>query len=399
MSSASNPTSSRNVDGNRRNSTPNGGSSSSSLNIGRDGHQLRRDGYHGHRRDDQRRDDHQRRRHDQPRDNHQGRRHDGPGNKIESRPSFGVLPFVEVAGKWYCLMQISFSSTKLDFKVDPIRGRQEGQEEPFSTAAREVYEETKGVLAFGEALKGLPTEDGFFCVRIPGTELPALATASYDQNEEWPGIQPETVGIVWMECDEDQGLSPPPSCPHSASQTLGLAARIRSKPPGYFASLPPIALTRRVAPDGRVSFVGGGGGGHGGVGAPNGGVEAQNDGGVGAPNGTGWRISEFAGENFDNFDSETLWEMRRNKLAKYPGDRPAVIETLEKAYMNSSYSRALSRTYPAANLWDERVGDQLGRPNIPTADPPCPKTPVLQPVLDRRHRRSEPPGRGPAPGQ
>jgi NADH pyrophosphatase NudC (nudix superfamily) len=56
-----------------------------------------------------------------------------------------VVPWANVNGDWYFLMQAGYSSKMYDFKVDPLRGQKEPGETCWQTAVRECNEES-GIL-------------------------------------------------------------------------------------------------------------------------------------------------------------------------------------------------------------------------------------------------------------
>jgi len=61
--------------------------------------------------------------------------------------SHGLMPWAKINGEWYFLVQAGYSSKRYDFKIDPLRGQREPEEDktPWQTAVRECREES-GVL-------------------------------------------------------------------------------------------------------------------------------------------------------------------------------------------------------------------------------------------------------------
>ncbi len=95
-----------------------------------------------------------------------------PSDSPESHDSFGVVPWVLLAGRWHVLFQASFSAKKRDLKVDPFRGRPQDSDRDKGyematalharehcsnvvTALRELYEESMYTIDLTAAAEAL----------------------------------------------------------------------------------------------------------------------------------------------------------------------------------------------------------------------------------------------------
>jgi GTPase SAR1 family protein len=272
---------------------------------------------------------------------------------------------------------MSFSSSELDYKVDPIRGKAKNvDEQPHEIASREALEETEDLLRLDLALQGLPQDkSGLYFVFVSGDHFALDAATIYDSNRPLPvpAERPrETVGLVWLECDKNEGLLAPHGCPRLASQTLKVSQSIASslkRNEAFIAGLPVVSL-KRLPPDaaGRVSFVAAG----------DASAAAVSSSAVSPPSATpplgeicvhdNWRLSGFSSENFRNFDSASLWDWRKDKLVRWPEDRDQVIKAMGRAYSSYMYSGMLRAVYPTFEVWMTRTHAILfdGAPYIPT---------------------------------
>ena len=128
-----------------------------------------------------------------------------------NRRSFGIVPCQTINEKRFILLQISYSSTLHNFKIDPFRGeRDEDGERPIEIAIRETKEESAHLLRFiEEDLRDLnPLRDRYFVHTQFGDGT--LTTAQqmpleYDHNR--PRIIGdaaeviETDGLYWLDID------------------------------------------------------------------------------------------------------------------------------------------------------------------------------------------------------
>eukprot|EP01079_Euglenida_sp_SAG-EU17-18_P008850 gene8850-8023_t len=116
----------------------------------------------------------------------------------EPKPrSYGLLPLIECEGEWHYLAQVSFAASHfLDFKVDPLRGKEvDSDTTPFATAAREAWEESGGVLD----LRGAPAE----CQALePNLPLPPPRPDDLSQGAR-PRSKPTVFGVRLELCGSD----------------------------------------------------------------------------------------------------------------------------------------------------------------------------------------------------
>lgn len=79
-----------------------------------------------------------------------------------NRPqSFGVVPWLLVGDQWCWLTQVSFSSNRLDFKTDPMRGAVDSERDAdnCATACRKLFEESGQVIDMRHLAADLPAPD------------------------------------------------------------------------------------------------------------------------------------------------------------------------------------------------------------------------------------------------
>ena len=140
----------------------------------------------------------------------------GTGGKGKGNgSSYGIVAWCRIDGSWCMLLQLSYSVTKHDIKVDPLRGQKESGESAEATACREVSEESAELLHFEPAqLDCAPCIKDLFHVRVrfESDAERRRFLAAYDTNR-WQIVkgalgarraqeadQPaEPVALVWLD--------------------------------------------------------------------------------------------------------------------------------------------------------------------------------------------------------
>jgi rRNA processing protein Krr1/Pno1 len=89
-------------------------------------------------------------------------------SKSARSKSYGIVLWRLIDGAWCMLLQLSYSTGKHDIKIDPLRGNWKPGESRWSTACREVSEETAELLRIDPMLlasTGAQCVEGLFHVR------------------------------------------------------------------------------------------------------------------------------------------------------------------------------------------------------------------------------------------
>lgn len=170
-----------------------------------------------------------------------------------------------VNGEWHCISQISLSTAKGYFKIDPFRGKREPEDESDAhTAQRETVEESEGLIHL--PIDCLPRMDGvgLFHVRLKFADVNALRRISndfdhnlamnYDSNFQDTQKAQETLGISVDPLLSGDGKTVQDGHVQIASQVKTHMRACSSK--GFFDDIPAVTMTRQVAENGQISFVG-----------------------------------------------------------------------------------------------------------------------------------------------
>ena len=166
---------------------------------------------------------------------------------VDRPRSYGVVPWVRVHGQWFCLLQVSYSAAKWDYKMDPFRGKQEAGESSQSAAVREMDEESCHTLQITAATlkqkRHIFRDDLFHIpVEFDGDLEWCRVCEVFDSNRQVlvkqkdAGVN-ETVGMCFFRPDDPKPLIRP------ASQVVKMLRNIKAILP-RLERISPVVLTR-----------------------------------------------------------------------------------------------------------------------------------------------------------
>eukprot|EP00743_Colponemidia_sp_Colp-15_P004704 GILK01005068.1.p1 GENE.GILK01005068.1~~GILK01005068.1.p1 ORF type:complete len:366 (-),score=27.65 GILK01005068.1:51-1148(-) len=162
--------------------------------------------------------------------------------------SFGVVPWLKVNGKLYCITQLSYSSSLFDVKLDPFRGKAEDTETPFAAACRELYEESANLFLIDGLLDSDNHVDRLYHVAFQFVQEDLMRLVDdYDSNRHHDP-ECETDGIAIVMRDE---MTTPTCSPRISSQ---LTSMLRQAVPAF--PIPLFQMQQSIQADQRVLYTG-----------------------------------------------------------------------------------------------------------------------------------------------
>jgi ADP-ribose pyrophosphatase YjhB (NUDIX family) len=185
----------------------------------------------------------------------------GQQGRKQNTESFGIIPWTFINNTWYFLAQMSFSSTHCSFKLDPLRGQKNNNEQPHDAAAREAFEESAHVLDFTRVSADFGNHlDNLYHVRVYFQSAKELrdVVKLYDENreillkdDEAAKYIKEVEGLAWVKWIQAERSA-------ESSSKLRLASQLQTmlnKDLGTRDNLPCFCFKCETSSTGVTSFV------------------------------------------------------------------------------------------------------------------------------------------------